>query len=123
MKVAQQTDYPWSGTVRLTVDPASAHEFTLFLRVPDGAPGANLSINGQRQREPVPAGTHVPIKRTWKPGDQVELRMPMQVRAVVASRRVREDIGKATIERGPLVYCMEQIDQPAADLDRMFFSI
>lgn len=112
LRVTQRTRYPWDEKVDLTVAPAAAKEFTLYLRVPGWSSRAAITVNGA----PVPgapaAGQYFPIKRAWKAGDQVSVALDMAVRVTAANRRVREDLGKVAVERGPLVYCMEQIDQP-----------
>ena len=129
IKISQQTDYPWNGKVQIHIDPDKNGEFTLKLRVPGWArnevmPGglytyaqksdskAELVINGQKQKATITDGYFV-IKREWTKGDKIDLNMPMPVRTVLASDKIVEDKGRVAIERGPLVYAFEQVDNTA----------
>lgn len=109
LKVAQKTNYPWSGDVQFTVSPASAREFTLFLRIPAWARNASVMLDGAAI--PAPAGQYLALRRTWKPGQQFTLRLDMTPQLIAANPRISEDSGKAAVEHGPLVYCLEQPDQ------------
>ncbi len=112
LKLAQATEYPWEGAVKMTVTPATAREFTLHLRVPEWSGTVKISVNGAAAATGQP-GTYAAVRRTWKAGDVVEMTLDMRPRLVAASHRVRENMGKIAVERGPLVYCMEQLDQAA----------
>lgn len=126
IKLTQQTRYPWDGNIRLTVDPQSAGEFVLNLRIPGWARGQpmpgglysyldakteppRLSINGRPVSISMNKG-FARIQRKWKKGDQVELVLPMVPRRVVAREEVKDDQGRVAIERGPVVYCAEAVD-------------
>jgi uncharacterized protein len=113
LKVRQATKYPWDGDIDITVAPAQVREFTMFVRVPVWAEGAKLTVNGQ------PAagrpGDYAAIRRTWRAGDRIRLQLPMEARTTYANPLLRENAGRVAIERGPLVYCMEGLDQPARD--------
>lgn len=110
VELAEQTDYPLSGLVRFTVRPEREAEFTLHLRVPAWSEKTTILVNGERAPEAAP-GAYYPIRRSWKPGDTVELRLDMKVRHTLADRRVRDNVGKTAVERGPVVYCVEGVDQ------------
>jgi len=106
------TGYPYSGTVEVRVTEPG--EWTLALRVPGWARGvATVSVDGTDI--PVPDG-YVRVAREWRGGEVVRLELPLDVRLVVADPRVDAARGCVAVERGPLVYCAEQVDQ-AADLD------
>ncbi len=124
--VRQQTSYPWDGGVRLTVTPDQPAQFTLRVRVPGWArqkPVPSdlyryvdrtgdtpvLRVNGEAVRLDIEAG-FARIDRRWTPGDVVELDLPMPVRRVVAHEDVKADRGRAAIERGPIVYAVEAVD-------------
>ena len=127
VKIAQHTRYPWDGTVTLRLEPARETEFTLLVRVPGwargeavpsdlyryagtGAPGGiGLHVNGAAVPLDVERG-FARVRRSWRAGDTVELRLEMPVRRVVAHASVKDDAGRAAIERGPLVYCVEAAD-------------
>ena len=107
------TDYPWSGAIGLRVTEAPAAPCGLALRQPAWAPAPALLLNGQ----PVAADPATPgylvVHRQWRPGDVLSYQLPVALRVTYPSRRVDAVHGMAAIERGPLVYCFEQADQPA----------
>src|SRR2546430_2199738 len=110
IKVQQKTEYPWEGAVRLTVTPAQAKDFTFHLRIPGWASGATVAVNG-RPESGVKAGEYLAIKRNWKAGDSVTLNFPMATEVVASNPRVAEDRGKVAVRRGPMIFCMEELDQ------------
>ncbi len=133
VKLAQQTDYPWNGRVRLTVTPDKAADFTLRLRIPGWAlgrpvpsdlyrfagtkvPPVGLTLNGQPADATPQTDGYVHLKRCWQPGDVVELDLPMPVRRVVAHENVQADKGKVALMRGPVIYCIEAADHPGVDI-------
>ncbi len=124
--VRQETRYPWDGAVRIAVDPATAGEFTVQVRIPGWARNQAvptdlyrfqdqskempaLKINGAPVSLTLDKG-YVRIRRTWKKGDVVDLSLPMPVRRVLAHEGVKEDAGKAALQRGPIVFCVEGPD-------------
>jgi uncharacterized protein len=109
----QDTGYPWDGTVACTFATAPRGEFSLFLRVPAWAHGAWLAVNGVAHMDNLQPGTHVELRRSWADGDRVELRLPMGVRLVRAHPLAEELRNQVAVTRGPLVYCLEEIDLPA----------
>ena len=109
LRIAQATNYPWSGAIDLTVTPASAAEFSLYLRIPAWSRETRLTVNGQSF--PAEAGHYAEVRRTWQPGDRVRLEFDMHPRLIEANALVRENTGRVAVERGPLVYCLEKPDQ------------
>jgi uncharacterized protein len=110
LHIQQKTNYPWSGSVELAVSPARPAEFTLFLRIPGWTDTAKVSVN----RKPIAgaaAGQYLPIRRNWSAGDSVTLQLHMAPQILEANAQVTENNGRVAVQRGPLVYCMEQIDQ------------
>jgi uncharacterized protein len=112
IKVDQKTGYPWNGNVELTVSPAKKSEFTLYVRIPGWTSTAKVKADG-REIKNVQPGTYVAIRRKWNSGDRVQIEFDMTPQFVAANPRVAEDVGKTAIQRGPLVYTLEQLDQPA----------
>jgi uncharacterized protein len=104
-----QTDYPWDGLVRVEVADTPTADWTLSLRVPEWAEGARIAVNGDDHS--VAAGSYARVRRSWRPGDTVELSLPMEVRLVRADERVDAVRECVAVERGPLVYAVEQVDQ------------
>jgi DUF1680 family protein len=113
VKVTQATRYPWEGNVELTVSPETAKEFTLYVRRPSWSSSTRVEVNGSAIASPQIENGYFAVRRTWKPGDTLVLKFDMTAREIAANPLVREDIGKIAVERGPLVYCLEGIDQPA----------
>lgn len=124
--VTQDTSYPWDGKVKFTVEPEMEGEFTVKFRIPGWSRNAvlpgdlyqyvskdeasnKLSLNGE-EIDVVADNGYFTLTRTWKSGDQVELEFPMSVRKVKANPEVEEDLGKMSLEYGPIVYAVEEID-------------
>jgi DUF1680 family protein len=126
VKIEQCTQYPWDGEVTLTVHPEKTQRFALRLRIPgwvqqtpvasdlytftDAPAQWSVKVNGYTTQAEVVDG-YATIQRAWKEGDEVTLRLPMDVRRIQANEHVADDQGKLAIERGPIVYCLEGIDQ------------
>jgi uncharacterized protein len=110
-RISVETDYPWDGLIRVRVDSAPDGEWTLSLRVPGWADGATLRVAGEKQPPP-PAGSYAAIRRSWQDGDTVELSLPMPVRIVEADDHIDAMRGCVAMERGPLVFAIEQADLP-----------
>lgn len=112
--VSQKTDYPWNGTVAVTVSPERKTRFALRLRIPGWCDDWSVSVNGRKARFTSDRGYAV-LERTWKKGDKVTLEMNMPVKVVAADPRVKADVGRRAVQRGPLVYCVEQADNKDFD--------
>ena len=121
-----ETNYPWEGNVKLSLDPKSKVKFALHVRIPgwaqrQAAPGDlyqfegpsltnfTLTLNGKPQPYTLEKGYAI-IDREWKKGDQVELILPMEVNRIVARSEVKQDDGRVALQRGPIVYCVEGAD-------------
>jgi DUF1680 family protein len=111
LKVAQKTNYPWDGNVEITVTPAEPSEFTFYLRIPGWADHAQVAVNAKDQTGATP-GTYLPIRRRWSAGDVIQLKIAVTPQIIEANPRVADDTGRVAIQRGPLIYCLEEIDQP-----------
>jgi DUF1680 family protein len=117
--VEQDTQYPWNGTVRLTLTPAHAQTFTLHVRVPGWCEQYSIAINGEVQAITTDQGGYLAILRAWQPGDRVDFTMEMPVQPVWANPAVRQLEGRVAIQRGPVVYCLEGVDHGGIVLDRI----
>jgi DUF1680 family protein len=111
IKVTQRTDYPWKGTVEFELSPSSPTEFTFYIRVPDWSDRSSVAVNG-KSVSGATSGKYLPIRRRWSSGDVVRLDLDMAPQILEANARVVEDNGRAAVQRGPVVYCLEQLDQP-----------
>ena len=129
VKVSQETSYPWNGKVNMTVDANS--EITIKFRIPGWSRNEvlpsnlysytylskekpTLTINGETIKNSIKDG-YFEVKRNWNGDDKIELSFPMEVRTVKANDMVEEDKGKLSLEYGPLVYAVEEIDNPKFD--------
>lgn len=110
VEIRQETEYPWSGEVRISVACQPPAEFALRTRIPawSVAPRAEL---GEETLDPK-TGTYLEIEREWSGDEIVHLRFGMPVTLVEAHPRAREDYGAVAISRGPLIYCVESVDNP-----------
>jgi DUF1680 family protein len=126
IEIEQQTNYPWDGNVKINISADKKTKMALNIRIPGWANGKavpgdlyrfantevkkfSLKINGTDIAYNLQKGYAV-IEREWKKGDVVELNLPMEVKEVVANDSVSADAGKAALQRGPLVYCIEGSD-------------
>lgn len=114
VRLVQRTRYPWEGTVTLEVDGEG--EFALHLRIPGWCDGARVAANGAPLDVRCAAGTYAEVRRRWRRGDRLELTLEMPVRATESHPRVLENAGRIALARGPLLYCLEGIDHPGAEL-------
>ena len=112
LKVVQKTSYPWDGNVEIAVTPAEATEFTFYLRIPGWADHAQVAVNSKTVAGAT-AGQYLPIRRRWSPGDVIQLKVEVAPQVIAANPRVADDSGRVAIQRGPLIYCLEEIDQPS----------
>lgn len=111
----QKTDYPWDGSIKITVAPESPAVFGLNLRIPGWSRNAALTVNDKVvDVDAIKSLGYARIEREWKSGDQVELLLPMPVERIEAHPAVRQDIGFVALQRGPVVYCLEQEDNPVS---------
>lgn len=127
VQLVQTTGYPWEGKVSIQVKPEKESEFAVRLRIPgwlQSTPVASdlyayttpagkytLKVNGSTVK-PAEGDGYATIVRTWKPDDVIELELPMEVRRIKANDQVEDNRGMLAMERGPIVYCLEGIDQP-----------
>jgi DUF1680 family protein len=133
VKLTQDTNYPWDGKVKLTVNPEASSVFDLCIRIPGWALGKpvpsdlyryaspetatiSLVVNGEPVAATPGGDGYVHLNRSWKAGDVVELDMPMPVRRVYAHKKILANTGKVTLMRGPIVYCLEAVDNKDIDL-------
>ena len=115
IRVKQETSYPWNGGVKLTLGMDRPVKTEIRLRIPAWCKVFSFSVNGMDANEEVTVEQgYAVLARKWTDGDVVELYMDMPVEEVAADPRVKEDMGKRAIQRGPIVYCLEEVDNPEA---------
>ena len=132
VSLTQETRYPWDGAIRLAVEQDHPGKLAIRLRIPgwarnEAAPeglytfvdksdaNPTLRINGKPAPIRLEEGFAV-LDRKWKRGDVIQLDLPMPVRRLAANERVKADIGRIALQRGPIVYCLEWPDNPGANV-------
>lgn len=109
VQIKQTTAYPWDGTINVAVDMDAPTEFEIALRVPGWCRGYSLSVNGESQ--PIsPENGYVVLRRQWQQGDTIELVLEMPVDRIAPHPEIRQDAGHIALQRGPVVYCLEEVD-------------
>jgi DUF1680 family protein len=106
----EKTRYPWSGRIEFSVESEGESSFTLAFRIPSWSKDYSCRVNGRPCEGTISPQGYFLLTRAWRNGDSVELILDMQARFVFADPLVREDAGKLALQRGPLVYCLEEID-------------
>jgi uncharacterized protein len=110
LTIVQKTQYPWEGAIQLTVKPSQAVDFTFYVRIPGWVRNAKVAVNGKALAG-ASSGQYLPIRRQWSPGDTVNLQFSMPTEVISSNLRVPENTGRIAVQRGPVVYCMEHVDQ------------
>lgn len=114
LTLTQNTRYPWEGKVDITIGCKRSLNRRLMVRIPGWCREYSLKVNGKAIECPVEKG-YAAVDRKWKNGDCISFEMAMPVEVVAANPRVKEDEGLRAIQRGPIVYCLEEIDNPGYD--------
>lgn len=112
VKLNVATDYPWDGAINVRPVVSSPATFAVRLRVPGWCNSASVKVNGKVISEPMMDSGYIVIERRWSKGDSIDLNLPMPIRRIEANPQVRDTLGAAVIQRGPIVYCLEGCDQP-----------
>jgi uncharacterized protein len=105
------TDYPWQGNIKLQVVATSNSPWVLSLRIPEWSQNPTLAINGKMVTALIPEKGYLVIEREWQADDVIELELGMETIFVASNPRVDATRGCLAIQRGPLVYCLEDRDQ------------
>ncbi len=134
VSVSQTTNYPWDGKVKITINPEKAADFAVAARIPGWARNEPIPsdlyafLNPSDEKIALKINSEIislyiesdfvkhaesgftNIQRRWEKGDVIELDFPMPVRRITAHENVKENLGKVALQRGPLVYCFEGVD-------------
>lgn len=106
----QKTLYPWDGLVELTVNPEEDVQFTMKLRIPGWCEHAFVTLNGNALKNETIEKGYLVIDRKWTKGDVIQIEFSMLIMRVYSHPFVRENVGKVALQRGPIVYCVEDAD-------------
>jgi len=124
--INQKTNYPWDKNVNFSLTPEKPTQFTLKIRLPGWVrnqpvpsdlyryqtksdKSVQVTINGEEAEYSVNKG-YITLGRKWEKGDQIKVKFPMPIRQVQAHKKVKADSGKLALEKGPVVYCAEEVD-------------
>ena len=126
VEVVQKTEYPWHGSISITVNPEESKTFSVYIRIPDRTTSKlykdsplvrgvkKISVNGEEQTPAIHKGYAV-VTREWKAGDHIELELPMEPQRVVADSRIAADAGLVALKYGPLIYNVEAPDNQSIE--------
>jgi DUF1680 family protein len=129
--IKMEAGLPWDGKVKLVVDPKEAAEFTVHCRIPSWINGLSLWVNGEPQEIDLPTmaahaltasgydpqeSWYLPIRRTWHPGDRLEIEFEMAINIRSTYHKVKSTLGQVAVTYGPLVYCLENVDNPQTNI-------
>jgi len=133
-QIEQETKYPWEGNLKFKISAEKPVKFDLKIRVPGWAVNkpvptdlyaymdepvkeVRLFVNNEPEKFKVVNG-YISLSKSWEDGDVVELVLPMETKKVIPNENIKEIAGKVAIERGPIVYCAEQVDNPEGVLNK-----
>ncbi|MEM2981140.1 MAG: glycoside hydrolase family 127 protein [Thermoproteota archaeon] len=114
--VTQNTDYPWNGDVEIVLNLKRDLDFILNLRIPGWSEKTEISLNGSKVEEAVRPGSYFKLCKTWKDSDRVVISFQMMIRRISCNPFIYENLGRATLARGPLIYCLEGVDNTGFDV-------
>ncbi|MFX1310314.1 MAG: glycoside hydrolase family 127 protein [Promethearchaeota archaeon] len=132
ISITQETNYPWEGNVKITVGIPQMKEFNFAIRVPGWAQNKpvpsdlyyymepndlemTIKINSELVDYQIEKG-FIKLLRGWEDNDVIDINIPMPIRRVLSHENVKENFGKVAIERGPIVYCVESVDNKEASI-------
>jgi len=126
VEVVQKTEYPWHGSVSITLNPEETKTFSVHIRVPDRTTSKlyqtsprvqgvkRFAVNGEVQTPSIEKGYAV-VTREWKAGDRIDIELPMEPQRILADERIKADLGLVALQYGPLVYNVETADNQNID--------
>jgi len=129
--IEMHSHLPWQGKVRITLSPENPVDLSLQLRIPSWTSGLSLSVNNEPLNfNPPPwdvqtltasgydprESWYLPVRRTWKPGDMLEIKFEMSINLRATHHKVKSTLGQVAVSYGPLVYCLEKVDNPDVNI-------
>ncbi len=119
LTLIQQTNYPYDGRVTITVVPASTTQGKIKVRIPDWCKSYTAKLNGKNVKTNNLEQGYLSLNKKWNKGDVIELNFDMPVTVVESDPNVKTNDGRRAVQRGPLVYCVEQVDNKGYDLNNL----
>ncbi len=111
VEVTIKSQYPWEGNIQIHLTPKTAAKFDLNLRIPSWCNKPSIRVNGEKIEYRLHAG-YVRLDREWNKNEIITLNLPMEIKRIQAHPYVKADRAKVALQRGPLVYCLEEMDNP-----------
>ncbi|WP_233096191.1 glycoside hydrolase family 127 protein [Alicyclobacillus sp. SO9] len=108
--IVQRTEYPWDGQVDIELSLEGRAEFDLVMRIPSWCRDAQVRVNGEPVDSCIVERGYMRVRSVWSSGDRISLSLPMVTQRIHAHPQVRADAGKVALQRGPMIYCMEEVD-------------
>jgi len=115
VKIAQETDYPWDGKIKIIVSTEATEPFALFLRIPSWTNVFDITLDGEKLNKHLEKG-FLKIFKPWNSTHEIILNLPMDIKFVESHPFVRENLDKVALKRGPMVYCIEKADNKEGDV-------
>ena len=116
IEITMTSNLPWQGLTIIHLDSKEKKEFSLYLRIPKWAKSPNITINTSSPIQDLPEEGYLELKREWSPGDRVSMDFNLTPQRIKADPRNKYIQSKVAIQYGPLIYCLEQIDNPEMDI-------
>lgn len=110
ISITEETNYPWNGNIKITLNETSGKAYSMFFRIPGWVLEPEIRINGKLQLIQLPPGKYAELNRAWKKGDVIELILPMKAQLIESNPLVEENRNQVAVKRGPIVYCLESKD-------------
>ncbi len=110
VELRQTTRYPWDGDVKITVSAEREAEFTVNVRLPAWCRNPAITVNGKSLTAINKVSGYARLRRRWQAGDEIALSLPMPVERIKTNPKVAADVGRVALQRGPIVYCLEALD-------------
>jgi uncharacterized protein len=110
VRISQTTNYPWEGNIKVRIDSECGREFTVALRVPGWCGNYTCKINNETIAIQDLEKGYIKLRRTWEKDDTIELYLEMKIECIQAHPKVRDNRGTVALQRGPVVYCLEEVD-------------
>lgn len=119
VSLREVSTYPWSGDIAIHIDPETPAAFDVKLRIPSWCRGPKVAVNGQAVDVAATESGYLTIHRTWQKEDKITLDLPMPPERLYAHPGAIMDAGRVALKRGPLVYCLEEVDNPGGRVQRL----
>lgn len=115
IELTQSTNYPWDGNIEISLKNVP-QDLILYFRIPQWCKEASIFINDEMKFSKIKGGAYFPLKHKWKKNDKISLNCPMEVKLIESNPLVEETKGQVAVKRGPIVYCLEDVDNGTNDV-------